>query len=47
MGFLIDAVAHRIRQTLADTTMRYYRCYNLAEIIVRTCYDTDVMQVCC
>ena len=36
MGFLIDAVAHRVIQTLGDTTMRYYRCCNLAEIIVRT-----------
>ena len=44
MGFLIDAVAHRIRQTLADTTMRYYRCCNLAEIIVRTYPNAAIMQ---
>ena len=31
MGFLIDAVAHRVCRTSVSTTMRYYRC-NLAEI---------------
>ena len=37
MGFLIDAVAHGIRLLKGRvSTMRHYRCCNLAEIIVRT-----------
>ena len=36
MGFLIDAVAHRVLLK-GDMRMRHYRCCNLAEIIVRTC----------
>jgi len=36
MGFLIDAVAHRVFQTLEGTMMRYYRCNIWLRFIVRT-----------
>ena len=37
MGFLIDAVAHRIGRTSVDTTMRYIQMYIWLRFIVHTC----------
>jgi hypothetical protein len=46
MGFLIDAVAHRIGQTLAGAMMRYLQMYIWLRFIVHAYYDAVFMQGC-
>jgi hypothetical protein len=46
MGFLIDAVAHRICRTSVDTSDALHTDVYLAEIIVRTYPSEGSMQAC-